>query len=125
MQVAPGTDGIQKLLAAEQDAQRIVSEARKGVPCLPGTMYYSSVAYAASWSDMEIVPREQQLNYSMPRIAAKSDRLRQAKAEAEKEIAAYRAEREGAYQKKIAEVRLLLCHCSPTLIPYFLSLLMY
>ncbi len=37
--------------------------------------------------------------------AAKSDRLRQAKAEAEREIAAYRAEREGAYQKKIAEVR--------------------
>jgi hypothetical protein len=35
---------------------------------------------------------------------AKADRLRQAKAEAEKEIAAYRAEREGAYQKKIAEV---------------------
>eukprot|EP00798_Chlamydomonas_sp_ICE-L_P028493 gene28493-31648_t len=63
MQVAPGSDGIQKLLAAEQDAQRIVSDARK----------------------------------------AKQDRLRQAKAEAEKEIAAYRAEREGAYQKKIAE----------------------
>lgn len=35
--------------------------------------------------------------------AAKADRLRQAKAEAEKEIAAYRAEREGAYQKKVAE----------------------
>lgn len=37
-------------------------------------------------------------------VAAKADRLRQAKAEAEKEIAAYRAEREGAYQKKLAEV---------------------
>ena len=36
---------------------------------------------------------------------AKTDRLRQAKAEAEKEIAAYRAEREGAYQKKVAEVK--------------------
>ena len=36
---------------------------------------------------------------------AKAERLRQAKAEAEKEIAAYRAEREGAYQKKLAEVR--------------------
>jgi hypothetical protein len=35
---------------------------------------------------------------------AKSDRLRQAEAEAEKEIAAYKAEREGAYQKKLAEV---------------------
>ena len=37
--------------------------------------------------------------------AAKQDRLRQAKAEAEREIAAYRAEREGAYQKKLSEVR--------------------
>lgn len=37
-------------------------------------------------------------------IAAKQERLRQAKAEAEKEIAAYRAEREGAYQKRIQEV---------------------
>ncbi|EFJ46198.1 hypothetical protein VOLCADRAFT_121088 [Volvox carteri f. nagariensis] len=63
MQVAAGSDGIQRLLAAEAEAQRIVGEARK----------------------------------------AKGDRLRQAKAEAEKEIAAYRAEREGAYQKKIAE----------------------
>ena len=41
--------------------------------------------------------------------AAKQDRLRQAKSEAEKEIAAYRAEREGAYQKKIAEVRGSTC----------------
>ena len=39
-------------------------------------------------------------------FAGKTDRLRQAKAEAEKEIAAYRAEREGAYQKKVSEVRL-------------------
>mmetsp|Transcript_35548 Transcript_35548/g.105068 ORF Transcript_35548/g.105068 Transcript_35548/m.105068 type:complete len:115 (-) Transcript_35548:120-464(-) len=63
MQVAPGGDGIQKLLAAEQEAQRIVSDARK----------------------------------------AKQERMRQAKAEAEREIGAYRAEREGAYQKKVSE----------------------
>uniref|UniRef100_A0A7S0RMW3 V-type proton ATPase subunit G n=1 Tax=Chlamydomonas leiostraca TaxID=1034604 RepID=A0A7S0RMW3_9CHLO len=63
MQVQPGADGIQKLLAAETEAQRIVSDSRK----------------------------------------AKQDRLRQAKAEAEREIAAYRAEREGAYQKKLSE----------------------
>jgi hypothetical protein len=30
MQVAAGSDGIQKLLAAEAEAQRIVGEARKG-----------------------------------------------------------------------------------------------
>lgn len=41
----------------------------------------------------------------LARHAAKQDRLRQAKAEAEKEIAAYKAEREGVYQKKVAEVR--------------------
>ncbi|KIY99836.1 V-type proton ATPase subunit G 2 [Monoraphidium neglectum] len=34
---------------------------------------------------------------------AKQERLRQAKAEAEREIAAYRAEREGGYQKKLSE----------------------
>jgi V-type H+-transporting ATPase subunit G len=36
--------------------------------------------------------------------AAKAERLRQAKADAEREIAQYRAEREGAYQKKLSEV---------------------
>lgn len=30
LQVAPNSDGIQKLLAAEQEASRIVAEARKG-----------------------------------------------------------------------------------------------
>ncbi|KAI8473062.1 MAG: transmembrane ATPase [Monoraphidium minutum] len=34
---------------------------------------------------------------------AKQERLRQAKAEAEREIAAYKAEREGIYQKKLQE----------------------
>jgi len=38
------------------------------------------------------------------RGAAKAERLRQAKADAEREIAQYRAEREGAYQKKLSEV---------------------
>lgn len=37
--------------------------------------------------------------------------MRQAKAEAEREIASYRAEREGAYQKKIAEVRCCSIMC--------------
>ena len=51
-------DGIQKLLAAEQEAQAIVTAAR----------------------------------------AEKTSRLRQAKAEADAEIAAYRAQREETYQ---------------------------
>jgi hypothetical protein len=38
-------------------------------------------------------------------FAAKADRLKQAKAEAEKEIKAYKAQREEQYQKRIADVR--------------------
>eukprot|EP01026_Neomeris_dumetosa_P017190 TRINITY_DN16576_c0_g1_i1.p3 TRINITY_DN16576_c0_g1~~TRINITY_DN16576_c0_g1_i1.p3 ORF type:complete len:112 (-),score=31.20 TRINITY_DN16576_c0_g1_i1:244-579(-) len=60
---AQGGEGIQKLLNAEADAQKVVEAARKG----------------------------------------KADRLRQAKEEAEKELTAFRAECEAAYQKKSAE----------------------
>ncbi len=35
MQVSAGQDGIQRLLAAEQEAQKIVSTARKGAPGCP------------------------------------------------------------------------------------------
>ena len=38
-------------------------------------------------------------------LAAKSDRLKQAKADADKEVAAYKAEREGSYKEKMASVR--------------------
>ena len=55
--------GIQQLLAAEQEAQRIVNEARN----------------------------------------AKMLRLKQAKEEAEKEIAAYRAQMEAEFQRKLAQ----------------------
>ena len=37
--------------------------------------------------------------------AAKSDRLKQAKADADKEVAAYKAERESTYKEKMASVR--------------------
>ena len=37
--------------------------------------------------------------------AAKADRLRQAKQEAEREVKAYKAQREEQYQKRIADVR--------------------
>ncbi|KAK9819079.1 hypothetical protein WJX81_002296 [Elliptochloris bilobata] len=63
MQVSAGQDGIQRLLAAEQEAQKIVATARK----------------------------------------AKADRLRQAKQEAEREVKAYKAQREEQYQKRIAD----------------------
>ncbi|CAL5221715.1 g3957 [Coccomyxa viridis] len=63
MQISAGQDGIQRLLKAEQEAQSIVTAARK----------------------------------------AKSDRLKQAKQEAEKEIKAYKAQREEAFQKRMSD----------------------
>ncbi|KAK8651342.1 hypothetical protein V6N13_140947 [Hibiscus sabdariffa] len=63
MEANRGQNGIQQLLAAEQDAQHIVNAARN----------------------------------------AKMARLRQAKEEAEKEIADYRAQVEYEFQKKVAE----------------------
>jgi hypothetical protein len=44
------------------------------------------------------------LSFRQKKPTAKTERLRQAKAEAEREIAAYRAEREAGYQKRLAEV---------------------
>jgi V-type H+-transporting ATPase subunit G len=58
-----GQNGIQLLLAAEQEAQRIVNAA----------------------------------------IAAKMARLKQAKEEAEKDIAEFRAQMEAQYQRKVSE----------------------
>jgi hypothetical protein len=187
LQVAPNSDGIQKLLAAEQEASRIVAEARKGVcrqleqqAAQPAKQQGRSVSVSASAKCMQQlmsillhqhVPSKRRflsglpsacckasplfcrpniwvwdLNWLLPQhyvelcaapactcgtrrqpstclhhrytwmphqifvlvsvCAGKAERLRQAKAEAEKEISAYRAEREGAYQKKLAEVRL-------------------
>ncbi|KAK9860386.1 hypothetical protein WJX84_007685 [Apatococcus fuscideae] len=62
MQISSGQDGIQRLLKAEQEAQAIVSKARK----------------------------------------AKSDRLKQANQEAERDIKAFRSQQEEKYQKKIS-----------------------
>jgi hypothetical protein len=39
LQVAPNSDGIQKLLAAEQEASRIVAEARKGACTTQGAAW--------------------------------------------------------------------------------------
>ena len=44
------------------------------------------------------------------RVAAKSDRLKQAKAEAEKEIQAYKQDRENAYQQKLSAVSAICRH---------------
>ncbi|GFZ14776.1 V-type proton ATPase subunit G 1 like [Actinidia chinensis var. chinensis] len=63
MEASRGQNGIQLLLAAEQEAQRIVNAAR----------------------------------------AAKMARLKQAKEEAEKEIAEFRSQMEAEFQRKVAE----------------------
>lgn len=117
--MAPNSDGIQKLLAAEQEASRIVAEARKGV-CQHTAQEASSAEKGMKMLDIRSaatfparMPKHQQQltgdvcleNAPLFLLTGKAERLRQAKAEAEKEISAYRAEREGAYQKKLAEVR--------------------
>jgi Vacuolar (H+)-ATPase G subunit len=61
------------------------------------------------WADEgqgDRLSRKQELykKYLVRGSAAKADRLKQAKAEAEKEIKAYKAQREEQYQKRIAEV---------------------
>jgi V-type H+-transporting ATPase subunit G len=63
MEVPAGQDGIQRLLAAEQEAQAIVAKARQ----------------------------------------AKAERLKEAKEEAERDVAAYKKEREEEFSKKIAD----------------------
>jgi Vacuolar (H+)-ATPase G subunit len=42
--------------------------------------------------------------------AAKSDRLKQAKAEADKEIQAYKQDKENSFQQKVSAVRLASCY---------------
>ena len=102
--VGGSSDGIQKLLAAEQEAQRIVAEARKGVLLL-GEVHAAAKGRLCQPSPALIITRSWRGLLAPPLLnAGKADRLRQAKIEADKEIAAYKAEREGAYQKKVAEV---------------------
>jgi hypothetical protein len=129
-------DGIQKLLAAENAASLIVAEARKvrlglfgplPTRCMQdasGRVFLIQCMRAstsAAWGPRRShAPRSQTRQTAADRCTlhrmcpprppqAKQERLRQAKAEAEREIAAYKAEREGAYQKKLAEVRSVGC----------------
>lgn len=90
MQVLTGQDGIQRLLAAEQEAQKIVAKARKGES-------------TAAPSQSRLAPLDRQAN-SAAMLADKSERLKQAKREAEKEIQSYKQQREDAYQKRIKDV---------------------
>lgn len=89
MQVSAGQDGIQRLLAAEQEAQKIVAKARKGIGRPPVDLLWLLNGRA------DLCP-----------TADKQERLKQAKREAEKEIQSYKQQREDTYQKRIKDVRL-------------------
>lgn len=97
MQAPSSSDGIQRLLAAEQEAQAIIAKARKGDAI--------RVASASCcFANPGITPTH----------TAKSERLKQAKAEAEKELAVFKAEREEQYKKRVAEVRVAVTRVART-----------
>lgn len=98
--VMESQDGIQKLLAAEQEAQAIVNAARQGTTFVSPSPVHPTVA-----------PSHRNEELTRPTAPTdvitteKTARLRQAKEEADAEVAAYRAQREAAYQEKLSQVR--------------------
>lgn len=86
-----GQGGIQMLLTAEQEAQQIVSAARNCTndsnSCLLQENHYMF-----------------HFLFSLHNFSVKMTRLRQAKEEAEREVANYRSHQESEHQKKISEV---------------------
>ena len=94
-------DGIQRLLAAEQEAQAIVNAARQG------TTFVFPLTRPPH--RRTVAPRRRELTRPTAPTDAntteKTARLRQAKEEADAEVAAYRAQREAAYQEKLSQVR--------------------
>tara|TARA_B110000305_G_scaffold53085_1_gene58294 strand:- start:485 stop:976 length:492 start_codon:yes stop_codon:yes gene_type:complete len=94
-------DGIQRLLAAEQEAQAIVNAARQG------TTFVFPLTRPPH--RRTVAPRRRELTRPTAPTdvitTEKTARLRQAKEEADAEVAAYRAQREAAYQEKLSQVR--------------------
>ncbi|URE04087.1 V-type proton ATPase subunit [Musa troglodytarum] len=86
-----GHGGIHTLLAAEQEAQQIVSSARNCTFFLVILVNSQSVLFFFSKSLSRFF------------YAVKTGRLKQAKDEAEREAAAYRAALEEDYQRKVSE----------------------
>eukprot|EP00983_Pelagomonas_calceolata_P095009 1157954-Pelagomonas_calceolata.AAC.3 len=98
MQVSAGADGIQKLLVCSRFES--CSLFLPGLyPGKPGHQF----TLANTLLDSQAAEQEAQ-RIVLEARRVKQERLREAKTEAEKEIAAYRAEREGLYQKKVSEV---------------------
>ena len=99
--VMESQDGIQRLLAAEQEAQAIVNAARQG------TTFVFPLTRPPH--RRTVAPRRRELTRPTAPTdvitTEKTARLRQAKEEADAEVAAYRAQREAAYQEKLSQVR--------------------
>jgi V-type H+-transporting ATPase subunit G len=98
--VMESQDGIQRLLAAEQEAQAIVNAARQG------TTFVFSLTRPPH--RRPVAPKRRADSSTAPTdviMTEKTARLRQAKEEADAEVAAYRAQREAAYQEKLSQVR--------------------
>tara|TARA_B100000768_G_scaffold176483_2_gene189296 strand:+ start:1196 stop:1690 length:495 start_codon:yes stop_codon:yes gene_type:complete len=93
-------DGIQRLLAAEQEAQAIVNAARQGTTFVSPSPVHPTVA--PSHRDETLTRPTAPTDAT---TTEKTARLRQAKEEADAEVAAYRAQREAAYQEKLSQVR--------------------
>ena len=124
MEVPAGQDGIQRLLAAETQAQEIVNRARKGEraaevregmlarPC-SGSSSVGSAADAPAEREADGVPAAPLPSQPCPSLtpsppppprasaAAKTERLKQAKDEAEREIGSYKAERDAEFRRKV------------------------
>ncbi|KAG6492977.1 hypothetical protein ZIOFF_047949 [Zingiber officinale] len=123
--------GIQQLLAAEQEAQHIVNEARNAVGyiCLNilGVIYMELIPFSSMKGQMHfknttfhllievfLIPMPYHLVGKYAQLTkshvnpnrtdkGKTARLKQAKEEAEKEIAGYRAQMEAEFQRKLAQ----------------------
>lgn len=93
-------DGIQRLLAAEQEAQAIVNAARQGTTFVSPSPVHPTVAPSHRNEELTRPTAPTDAN-----TTEKTARLRQAKEEADAEVAAYRAQREAAYQEKLSQVR--------------------
>lgn len=94
-----GQNGIQLLLTAEQEAQQIGNAARNGLYSCLTTGLTSRVKHT-----IHVFHEFQLFIHSRFLFAAKLVRLKQAKEEAEKEVAEFRAKMEADYQRKLTEV---------------------
>lgn len=99
-----GQGGIQMLLTAEQEAQHIISNARN---CKTSTLSYNVVIKVLEKlsTNLSLFNLNEWMNVVL-NCSVRTQRLKQAKEEAEKEAAQYRSHMEDEYQNSISEVLL-------------------